>query len=136
MYRENVAPPVVVPPDAAQQAVKNCAMIQLGVVGLNVVSLLPVALRFSVYKSPGGATAADDLLHQWSTGMLLGLVGYVIVFGAWGGLNAWGLGKRSKVARWSSIGFAAATIATCCASPIGGFLLYLLLRRDVKGYFD
>ena len=47
MYRENVAPPAPVPLDAAKTAVKNCAMIQLGVVALNVVSLLPVVLRFS-----------------------------------------------------------------------------------------
>jgi len=134
MYRENVAPPAPVPPDAAQQAVKNCAMIQLGVVALNVVSLLPVVLRFAYTKSPNHL--AEGMLREWGLGLLLGIVGYVLVFGAWGGLNAWGLGKRSKVARYSSIMFAAATIATCCASPIGGFLLYMLLRKDVKGYFD
>jgi hypothetical protein len=61
---------------------------------------------------------------------------YVLVFGAWGVLNAWGLGKKKKVARWSSIAFAAATMATCCAWPFGGFLLYMMLRRDVKAYFD
>lgn len=135
MYRENVAPPAPVPADAAKQAVKNCAMIQLGVVALNVVSLLPVVLRFGFMK-PGHSGAPEGMFREWGLGLLLGVVAYVVVFGAWGGLNAWGLGKRSKVARYSSIMFAAATIATCCASPIGGFLLYYLLRKDVKGYFD
>ena len=136
MYRENVAPAAPVPPDAAQQAVKNCAMIQLGVVALNVITLLPAILRFGFYKGPANARGADEMIHQWGTGMLLGVLAYVVVFGAWGALNAWGLCKRSKVARWSSIAFAGATIGTCCAAPIGGFLLYLLFRKDVKGYFD
>lgn len=135
MYRENVAPPAPVPADAARQAVKNCAMIQLGVVALNVVSLLPLVLRLWFAKPTHGPSEVV-FREEWGLGFLLAVVGYIVVFGAWGGLNAWGLGKRSKVARYSSIGFAAATIATCCASPVGGFLLYYLLRKDVKGYFD
>jgi hypothetical protein len=134
MYRENVAAPPPVPPDATQQAVKNVAMIQLGIVALNVITLLPVVLRFGFYQSPNNPL--NEMMREWGAGMLVGVLVYVVIFGAWGGLNAWGLGKRSKVARYSSIVFSAATIATCCAAPIGGFLLYLLLRKDVKGYFD
>jgi hypothetical protein len=135
MYRENVAAPLPVPADATKQAVKNVAMIQLGIVALNFITLLPVVLRLGFTKAPS-AGMPNELFREWSTGMVLGVLAYVVIFGAWGGLNAWGLGKRSKVARWSSILFSAATIATCCAAPVGGFLLYMLLRKDVKGYFD
>jgi hypothetical protein len=136
MYRQNVAPPPPDPRDAARQAVKNCAHIQIGVAVMHVVTLVLLILQFSFYKPPANLNISADLIGEWRLTAVLVGIGYVTIFGAWGALNAWGLGKRSKAARWSSIGFAAATMATCCAWPFGGFLLYMLLRRDVKGFFE
>jgi hypothetical protein len=136
MYRENAPPPPPDPMVAARQAVKNCAQLQIGVAVLHVITLILLALQFSFYKPPPALNVPSDVVAEWRvTGLVCGVV-YVLVFGAWGIINAWGLGKRNKAARWSSIAFAAATMATCCAWPFGGFLLYMMLKRDVKAYFD
>jgi hypothetical protein len=135
MYRENVAPPPPDPREAGRQAVKNCAMMQLGLAGLHTVTLLLLVVQFAVYKPPAALNIPPEVFHEWRLVMLLAAIAYVVVFGGWGALNAWGLGKKSKVARWSSVVYALATVMTCCAAPIGGFLLYLLLRRDVAEYF-
>jgi hypothetical protein len=136
MYRENVAPPPPDPREAGRQTVKNCAMMQLGLAALHTVTLLVLVLQFSIYKPPAALEIPPELFREWRMVLLLAGVAYVVVFGGWGALNAWGLGKRSKVARWSSVAYALATVMTCCASPIGGFLLYMLLRRDVTEYFE
>ncbi|GAC1562527.1 MAG: hypothetical protein NVS3B10_19840 [Polyangiales bacterium] len=136
MYRQNVAPAQPTPIDATRQAVKNCAHIQIGVAIMNAFSLTMLAVQFFFYKPPPALDIPLETVHEWRlTAMLVG-VSYVVVFGAWGLLNAWGLGKRSRAARWSSLGFAAGSIVSCYAWPFGGFLLYMLLRRDVKAYFD
>jgi hypothetical protein len=135
MYRENAPPPPPDPTEAARQAVKNSAMIQMALAGVHLFTLLSTSLTFAFYKLPAGLTVDPEVMHDVRVYAFLGGLGYVVVFAGWGFLNAWGLGKRSKIARWSSIGYAAATLMTCLAAPIGGFLLYLLLRRDVKSYF-
>jgi hypothetical protein len=136
MYRENVAPPPPDPREAGRQTVKNCAMMQLGLAALHTVTLLLLVVQFAVYKPPAELHIPSEVFHEWRLGLLLAAVAYVLVFGGWGAVNAWGLGKKSKVARWSSVAYALATVMTCCAAPIGGFLLYLLLRRDVAEYFE
>jgi hypothetical protein len=136
MYRQNAPPPPPDPREAARQATKNCAQMQVGVAILHVISFALLLLQFSFYKPPPQFQVPIEIVQEWRLTALLAGVSYVLVFGTWGILNAWGLGKRSRAARWSSIAFAAATMATCCAWPFGGFLLYMLLRRDVKSYFD
>lgn len=136
MYRQNVAPPQATPIDVTRQAVKSCAHIQIGVAVMNAIGLTMLTVQFFFYKLPPAFNVPPETVHEWRlTGMLVG-VGYVLVFGAWGLLNAWALGKRSKAARWSSLAFAAGSIMSCYAWPFGAFLLYMLLRRDVKAYFD
>ena len=136
MYREIAPPPAPDPKEAARQAVKNCAMIQIGIAVLHVITLLMLVLQFSFYKPPAEFHVPTELVSEWRTTGFIVATAYVALFGAWGVLNAWGLGKRSKIARWSSLAFALATVMTCCSAPFGGFLLYMLLRRDVKSYFD
>jgi hypothetical protein len=136
MYRENAPPPAPDPREAARQAVTNCVHIQLGVAALNAVTFVLLTIQFAFYRLPAQLNVPLEAQHEVRAYVLAAAVAYVVVFGAWAGLNAWGLRRRSKLARWSSIGFAAATMATCCATIFGGFLLYQLLRRDVKSYFD
>lgn len=136
MYRQNVAPAQATPIDVTRQAVRSCAQIQIGVAVMNAIGLTLLTVQFFFYRPPPAFDIPLETIHEWRlTGMLVGL-GYVLAMGAWGLLNAWALGKRSKAARWSSLAFAAASIASCYAWPFGGFLLYMLLRRDVKAYFD
>jgi hypothetical protein len=136
MYRQNVAPAQPTPIDVTRQAVKNCAHIQIGVAAWNLMGLTLLTVQFFFYKPPPTLNIPLESIHEWRlTAILVGTT-YVLVFGAWGLLNAWGLGKRSKAARWSSLAFAAGSILSCYAWPFGGFLLYMLLRRDVKAYFD
>lgn len=136
MYRQNVAPAQATPIDVTRQAVKSCAQIQIGVAVMNAIGLTLLTVQFFFYRPPPAFNIPLETIHEWRlTGMLVG-VGYVLAMGTWGLLNAWALGKRSKAARWSSLAFAAASIVSCYAWPFGGFLLYMLLRRDVKAYFD
>ena len=138
MYRQNVAPPLTTPVDVTRQAVKSCAQIQVGIAVVNAIGLTTVTLQFFFYHPP---PALRDLLdsvevQQWRLTAFVVGVTYVVTMAAWAAFNAWALGKRSKAGRWSSLAFAAASIVSCYAWPFGGFLLYMLLRRDVKAYFD
>ena len=136
MYRENVAPPPPPPVDVTRQAVKSCAQIQIGIAVTNVIGLTFATLQLFFYRPPAALDISVETMHEWrSTAFAIALT-YVLVTGTWAALNAWALGKRSKAARWSSLGFAFASIVSCYAWPFGGFLLYTLLRRDVKAYFD
>lgn len=136
MYRQNVGPAPAPPVDVTRQAVKSCAQIQIGVAVMNAIGLTLMTVQFFFYRPPPAFNVSLETMHEWrATGMAIGIA-YVVVFGAWAILNAWGLGKRSKAARWSSLAFAAGSIMSCYAWPFGGFLLYMLLRRDVKAYFD
>ena len=132
MYPGNAPPPPPDPREAARQAVKNCAGIQIGIAVLHVITFTMLTLQFAFYKPPAEFHVPPELVSEWRTTALIAATAYVVLFGAWGLLNAWGLGKRSKLARLSSLAFALATVMTCCSAPFGGFLLYLLLRRDVK----
>ena len=136
MYRQNVGPTQAPPVDVTRQAVKSCAQIQVGVAIMNAIGLTLLTVQFFFYRPPPAFNVSLETMHEWrATAMAIGIA-YVVVFGAWGLLNAWALGKRSKAARWSSLAFAAGSIMSCYAWPFGGFLLYMLLRRDVKAYFD
>jgi hypothetical protein len=136
MYRENVAPAPATPIDATRQAVKSCGQLQIGVGIMTAITFTLLTFQFFFYKPPAAFDISAESIHQWRAVGIAGAITYVLVLGTWGVLNAWGLGKRSKVARWSSIFFAAACMVSCFAWPFGGFLLYMLLRRDVKAYFD
>ena len=136
MYRQNVAPTPTPPVDVTRQAVKSCAHIQIGIAVTNAIGLTFATVQLFFYKPPAALNVSIETVHEWrSTAFAIALV-YVLGMGTWGAVNAWALGKRSKAARWSSLGFAFASIVSCYAWPFGAFLLYTLLRRDVKAYFD
>ena len=136
MYRQNVAPTQTPPVDVTRQAVKSCAQIQVGIAVMNAIGLTMLTVQLFFYRPPPVLQIPIETVHEWrSTGFVVGL-GYVLAIGAWGLFNAWALGKRSKAARWSSVAFAGASFLSCYAWPFGAFLLYTLLRRDVKAYFD
>ena len=135
MFRTNAAPPAPDPLEAARKAVKTCAQVQLGIACTHLVTFALLGSRLVFYKPRPPLHVSAALLHQLRVGGLWFGIAYVALFAGWAALNAWGLGRKSKVAHWSSIAFAGATIATCCAAPIGGVLLYVLLRRDMKSYF-
>jgi hypothetical protein len=136
MYRENVAPTPTPPVDVTRQAVKSCAQIQIGIAVTNVIGLTLATVQLFFFRPPPALQIPLETVKEWrSTAFAVGLT-YVLVIGAWAAVNAWALGKRSKPARWSSLGFAFASITSCYAWPFGAFLLYTLLRRDVKAYFD
>ncbi len=135
MYREHAGPPPPDPLDAVRQTVKNCGYLQIGVGVTNVVTMLIVFLRVGFTKIPGGLGVSSSDVAEWRLIAIIAAVTYCLVFLGWGGLNAWGLGRRSKVARWSSIAFAIASITTCCSWMFGAVLLMFLFKSDVKAYF-
>jgi uncharacterized BrkB/YihY/UPF0761 family membrane protein len=136
MYRQNAAPPPPDPREIARQQVKNCATMQLAIVGLAAINVAFIAMSLWFSKLPDTLRILFDVQRDAWGHTLLIVLAALLGFAAWAGVNAWGLGKRSKVARWSSIGFSVAMCTTCIATPFGAFLLFMLLKRDVKSYFD
>lgn len=136
MYREHAGPP---PPDAyepARQNARNCGYVQLGIVAMTAFTLATTGLQLSGSTLPAqlGVDPSDvSAAKGWA---LLGAAAYIVILGAWGGLNCWGLLRRSKLAYVSSIGFAIVTILSCFSAVFGAGLLFLLFKREMKGYFD
>jgi hypothetical protein len=107
-----------------------------GIAGMMAITFILYMVRFSFgWRAEIGPAGAElhETIQAWSW-MLGGALTFVLVM--WSSLNAWGLAKRSRAARYSSIAYAAATLAMCCFAPFSGFLLYLLLRSDVKAAFS
>jgi hypothetical protein len=130
MYRENVGPKPPDPWASAEQNAKTMGWIQIGSVGLQAFSLLLMLMQFG----PGMQLAfMSGEAKLWT---LLGIVGYLAFMGAWAGLNAWGLRKRSKIAHWSTFVFAVSQILCCFGWVFGAGLMFLLFKREMKGYYD
>jgi formate hydrogenlyase subunit 3/multisubunit Na+/H+ antiporter MnhD subunit len=136
MYRAPTPPPPVDPRETAKDAVKACAGLQLGIVVLTAITFAIVILRMAFgWHAPSEPAQVEEVrgaMVKWS---LIGGGVMTLVFGAWGGLNFWGVRRFAPWARWSSIVFAIVSIGMCCYAPFSGFLLYLLFRADVKAAF-
>ena len=103
---------------------------------MNVLTLTTLWLQMSRSTLPAQLRLDPSDVSDFKTWALLGTVGYVLFMTAWAGLNYWGLVRRSKVAYVSSIGFAIATILSCFPAMFGAGLLFILFKREMKGYFD
>ncbi len=135
-------PTVAAPPDPQDEARKNarnCGFLQLFMAGLNAVNALAI---FTTFMRIGRSAALPELdidpaqIEHYRTQFLYVALPYVIVMGAWAGLNHMLLGKRSKVALYSSIAYAVASLASCFSVIMVGGIFYLLFRKEMKGYFD
>ncbi len=60
----------------------------------------------------------------------------MVVGVVWAGLNAWGLRRRVRLAHYSSYVFAVAQILTCFGFVFGAGLFFLLLKPEMRGYYD
>ena len=109
---------------------------QLGTVGMNALSLAGLCVRMGTAKLPPGLAFDPADVSAFKHTALLIVIGYLLVMGGWATLNYWGLHRRSKIAYVSSIAFAVTCILSCLSSLFGGVLIYLLFKREMKGYFD
>lgn len=130
MYREHAGPPPPDPYAAARKNAQSCAYMQLGVVAVNTITIVLVTLQLGPQKF------LQHLSDETKTAMLLGAVGYVLFTAAWAGLNAFGLLRRSKLAHWSSVAFGIFTIFSCFSWMFGAGLIFLLFKKEMKGYYD
>lgn len=130
MYRENVGPKPPDPWAAADQNAKTMGWVQLGSVGMESLSLILLVIQFAPGKQ------LPFMSSDMKLTILLSMVGYIVFLGAWAGLNAWGLRKRSKIAHWSSFLFALCQIVLCFGAVFGFGLMFLLFKREMKGYYD
>lgn len=135
MYRQHAGPPPPDPYEAGRQNARNCGYMQLGIAGMNVLTLAGICVQLGGSKLPAQLGWDPVEVSAFKSSALVGVVVYLVVTGLWAGLNAWGLGKRSKVAYASSIGFAIAMILSCFPMMFGAGLLFLLFKREMKGYF-
>ncbi len=135
-------PNLPAPPDPQEEARKNarnCGYLQLFMAGLNAVNALAI---FTTFLRIGRSAALPQLdidpsqVAAYQMQFLYVALPYVIVMGAWAGLNHLLLRKRSKLALYSSIGYAVASLATCFSVIMVGGIFYLLFRKEMKGYFD
>ena len=136
MYRENVGPPPPDPYEPGRQNARNCGLTQLGLAAMNLLSLGGLSVQMGTMKLPPELHLDPAGVSAFRHGIVYGLMGYVLVMATWAALNYWGLNRRSKLAYVSSIGFAFVSIFSCFSALFGGALLYLLFKREMKGYFD
>lgn len=129
MYRAHAGPPPPDPYEPARQNARSCGYIQLGTVGMNTLTLVLLAVQ-------QGPTLFPHLSGDTKAMVLFGAIAYVLFAGAWAAINAFGLFRRSKLAHWSSVGFAIFTIVTCVGFAFGLGLLFLLFKPEMKGYYD
>jgi len=130
MYREHAGPPPPDPYEPARQNARTCGYMQLGIAAVNTFTIVMVSLQLAPQKLLHG------LSDETKTTILLAAVGYLLFTGAWAGINAFGLSRRSKLAHWSSVGFAIFTIFSCFSWVFGAGLLFLLFKKEMKGYYD
>ncbi len=134
-----VAPALPAPMDEARKNARNCGFLQLFMAGLNAVNALAI---FTTFMRIGRSPALSQLdidpsqVAEWRMQFLYVALPYTIVMGAWAGLNHLLLGKRSKLAVYSSIAYAVASLATCFSFIMVGGVFFLLFRKEMKGYFD
>ena len=138
----NVPNLAAAPPDPledARKTARSCGYVQLFMAGLNAVNALAI---FTTFMRIGRSAALPQLdidptqVAEWRMQFLYVALPYVVVMGAWAGLNHVLLGKRSKVALYSSIGYAIASLATCFSFIMVIGVFYLLFKKEMKGYFD
>jgi hypothetical protein len=135
MYREHAGPGLPDPYEAGRQNARNCGLIQLGTAGMNVLTFGGILLRMGSYKLPPNLQIDPAEVSAFKHTALLVIVVYMVVMGAWAGINFWGLQKRSKLAYVSSFAFGIASILSCFSALFGGVLLFHLFKREMKGYF-
>jgi hypothetical protein len=134
MYR---APPPPPPPADPRESIKAAGQLQLGIAAFTAITFLIYFLKLALWHPDPNLPPE---VGQWRGPVLwwtfAGGGAFTLVTGAWAALNWAGLKKTKRWARLSSLAFAMMTIFTCCYGPFGGFLLYLLLKREVKTFFD
>lgn len=81
-------------------------------------------------RAHGGSERLGQLFAYVAT-LAWSVVGLV-----WAPFNAYGLFKRKAWARTSAMIYGAVSLATCCCLPFGAFVLWAMLRSDVKTYFQ
>ena len=125
--------------EEARKNARHCGYLQLFIAGLNAVNLLTIFTTFMrIGRSPLlsqldiDPTQIADMRMQ----VLYFMGPYVIVMGAWAGLNHVLLGKRSKIALYSSVAFAVASLLSCFSIIMVVVLFVLLFKKEMKGYFD
>ena len=129
--------------EAGERHRRANAWLMAGMVAVHVLTALSVAVNllleltgkseqaFGAGMSP--ATAGEQAGY-WSTYVCVG--GFALVGLAWAPINAWGLFKRRRWARTSSIAYWAASLLTCCCIPMGAYGLWSLMRKDVAAFFE
>lgn len=109
---------------------------QLGIAAMNTLTLAGLTLQLGGSRLPVQLGLDPAEVSEAKGVALVGVILYVVVMAAWAGLNYWGLNKRSKIAYASSVGFALVTILSCFPWIFGAGLVFLLFKREMKGYFD
>jgi hypothetical protein len=61
---------------------------------------------------------------------------FALIGMVWTPINAWGLFKRKRWARISSVAYWAVTLLTCACIPLGAYGIWSLSRRDVRALLD
>jgi len=136
MYREHAGPPPPDPYEPGRQNARNCGLMQLGTVAMAVISMGGACVQLGPMRLPPNLPLDPADVSAFKHGAILGLIVYLVVMALWATLNYVGLNKRSKLAYVSSIGFGVVSILSCFSTLFGAMLLYLLFKREMKGYFD
>jgi hypothetical protein len=125
-------------PSVAEKHVSANTILMIVMAVLHVCGLgsavMNIALFFHDHPSYGGSPfERGELVGQMIAyvGALLWAVSGIV----WAPLNAWGLSKRTRWARTSSLLYWGVQCVSCCCFPFGAYGLASLLRADVKALF-
>jgi hypothetical protein len=130
---------------AAEKHVLANFVLQLGLVVLHLLTTASVVINLvlSVLALSGELPAelrypspppGPGRVAHFSTFACIGLFSVLGI--GWVPINAWGLHKRKRWARTSTLVYWAASFITCCCAPLGVYGVYSLLRADVRALFE
>jgi hypothetical protein len=129
------------PRSAAERHLRANVVLQSVLAAFAVLSLLSATLNLALTLSGAGETAGVlrglypvpenevERTTQIVTFAWIALWAAAALF--WAPLNAWGLSKRRRWARASTIAFSVASLLACCCLPVGIYGIWSMSRRDV-----
>ena len=131
---------MAIPPEAPAKSAAGHLLanqILLGfAVALHALSLLSVAINVALAATGASPAPATDSEAAAFYGTFACIGVWSAVGLVWAPLNLWGLHRRARWARTSTVAYWSVSLFTCCCLPFGAYGIYALLRRDVRAVFE
>jgi hypothetical protein len=104
-------------------------------IAVSLLSVASVAINVALMRHGFMSPASQEEAYG-SYGTFACIGAWALIGLVWTPLNAWGLFRRKKWARISSVLYWAGSFLTLCCIPFGIYGIYSLMRADVKELFE